>query len=219
MLKHFGNLIFLIARLTLRKPTRSLQEKLRFLTAEYKKDAKAKIPRVLIDAVILAEDRRFYAHGGVDLYAIARAFRNAVVKRRLSGASTLEQQLVRTVTRDHERSLQRKCREILLASVVHTVVPKSDVPGLYLSVAYFGWQMNGVLQAYRRLGIESRSMTQWQSAALVARLKYPEPAEPSPQRKALIETRTRHLLALLVRLKTTRNVAEGIDVNAADFDF
>lgn len=218
MLRGFGRLLSLIARLTLRKHVRSLQANLRFLIAEYEKEAKVSVPPVLVDMVILAEDRRFCAHGGVDLYSIVRAVRD-IFRGKLSGASTLEQQLVRTVTQEYERSFQRKWREILLACVVHTVVQKSDVPGLYLSVAYFGWRMNGLLQAYRRLGIRSDCMTRRQCAGLVARLKYPEPAEPSLQRKALIEMRTQYLLTLLTRANSSRSIVEEIGTDATDFNF
>jgi membrane peptidoglycan carboxypeptidase len=174
-----------------------LLEKIQSTYENYKKECKSTIPQVLISALLVAEDHRFYVHGGVDPLAILRAIWCSCYRRHLIGGSTIEQQLVRTLTGRKERSIKRKVKELALALCVSHYVPKSDVPGLYLSVAYFGWGMNGIRQAYGRLGIDHRSMTARQAAELVARLKYPEPASPTTDRLCQILWRRDYILARL----------------------
>jgi len=212
--------ISILAVCTMDDSSRIFQEKLRLIHTRYESLLKPLIPSVLIETLILAEDRRFHNHFGLDLRAIARAIWNSTLRGKISGGSTLEQQLARTITGHYERSLLRKLREILLASLIDGAVPKGDVPGLYLSVAYFGWCMNGIEQACRRLGIECSSMTQRQAASLVARLKYPEPEHPSPQKKKLIERRVKYLLEMC--RDSTRAIGSTevkVETNATHFDF
>jgi len=109
----------------------------------------------------------------------------------------IEQQLVRTLTMRYEISFLRKIREILLACMVYRVMPKSDIPGVYLSIAYFGWKMNGLLEACNLLGYDVNKITLEQSASLISRLKYPEPQKPSPHRLAQIYMRKKYIIKLL----------------------
>ena len=155
------------------------------------------LPPILISALVLGEDRRFYSHSGVDPIAIVSATWRLIRWGRISGASTIEQQLVRVLTGDRRRTLGRKAREITRACILDALCEKSEIAGMYMAVAYFGWQMNGVEEACRRMCIDLSTMTPRQAAGLVARLKYPEPRSLSPQREALIARRTEYLLALL----------------------
>ena len=147
-------------------------------------------------ALILAEDKRYFSHLGFDSIAVARAIWSLLFRRKLQGASTIEQQLVRTVTRRYEITVARKLREILLASVLSASFPKDQMARAYLSVAYFGWQMNGVRQACKRLSVDPMTATAVQAAQIIARLKYPEPDEASPKRLMQIQNRAHHILRL-----------------------
>ncbi len=173
--------------------SRCLAEKLDSAYAEYRSKYKLSIPQVLISALLVAEDHRFYAHRGVDPLAILRAIWHFVYRHRLIGGSTIEQQLVRTLIGRKERTLKRKVRELALALCVSQCVPKSDVPGLYMSVAYFGWRMNGICEAYARMGVNEHMMTFRQAAEIVARLKYPEPNRPNLIRATQIRTRAAYV--------------------------
>jgi membrane peptidoglycan carboxypeptidase len=146
--------------------------------------------------LICGEDHRFFSHVGFDLMAICRAIYRRITRGKLEGASTIEQQIVRVLTGQYERTIARKVREILLAVLVTRVVPKGDLPGIYLGVGYYGWRMNNFRQACRRLGLEARTMSLSEAAGLVARLKYPEPRLPSIRRSTQIARRVRHLLWL-----------------------
>ncbi len=174
-----------------------LFEKLNSAYENYRKECKSAIPQILVLALVVAEDHRFYLHGGVDPIAVLRAIWHSCCRQRLIGGSTIEQQLVRTLTGRKERTIKRKFKELALSLCVSGCVPKIDVPGLYLSVAYFGWRMNGVRQAYGQLGIDQRSITERQAAELVARLKYPEPSGPKVDRLRQILSRRDYILGRL----------------------
>lgn len=134
--------------------------------------------KILERALVCAEDRRFYCHTGFDPKGIARAAWIAVTRRGIQGASTIEQQLIRTLTRRRDLSLGRKATEILAAIWLSANFPKSDITNVYLRVAYYGWRMNGLEQARARLGM-SEPIAEDAAADLVACLRYPRPREPN----------------------------------------
>jgi penicillin-binding protein 1A len=152
------------------------------------------IPDHLIKLLITAEDRRFWGHGGVDVSSVGRAIYRIIVFRQMQGASTIEQQLVRTIIGDRRLSIQRKLHEVMLACVIGSFINKRELAILYLCCAYYGWKMNSLAQACHRLGFTLERLTCLDSAELVARLKYPEPQHPSFSRSALIANRVKYIL-------------------------
>ena len=157
--------------------------------------------------LISGEDHRFFRHGGIDPIAICRAVWRAIALGQREGASTIEMQIIRVVSQRFERTLRRKIRELALATLVAREIPKEGLPGLYLRIGYFGWRMNGFGDACRRLGLSPEALTPSQTAALVARLKYPQPRFASPDRWNRINTRAQHLLWLHSQHKDNRTYA------------
>ena len=153
-------------------------------------------PLVAQQLLISGEDHRHAWHPGFDLIAICRALWRRLACGSREGASTIEQQLVRTITGRYERTLRRKSKEILLATLVDASFQKDIVPAVYLSIAYYGWRMNGYRQACRRLGLRPSFLTLDEAATLVARLKYPEPRATPISRTFQIHRRSKHLLGL-----------------------
>jgi len=103
------------------------------------------IPLQLQQAVIAIEDRRFYKHWGIDLHRIAGAVAVNVVRGHYAqGASTLTQQLARSVYLTAHSSLIRKLREALTAVQLESCYTKSELLELYLNQVYFGAGMYGV---------------------------------------------------------------------------
>jgi penicillin-binding protein 1A len=99
----------------------------------------AALPAYVPKAFLAAEDRRFYQHGPVDFHAIARALgANLKAKRSVEGASTLTQQLARTLFLKREQSLKRKVQEAWLAMRLEQAMSKDQVLELYLNRTYFG---------------------------------------------------------------------------------
>ena len=148
----------------------------------------------LLNILLIAEDKRFWHHGGIDVVAILRAVYSIIIRRQIQGASTIEQQLTRTLTGYRDFSIRRKLREILLACVVGVFLSKREIAALYLCCAYYGWRMNSLEQACSRLGILASSMNPEQSAQLVTRLRYPEPRTPSITWQRLATARASYIL-------------------------
>jgi len=127
-------------------------------------------PAHVRDAMLAAEDRRFYRHVGVDPIAIVRAIGTNLWHRRVvSGASTLTMQLARTV-RPHPRTLWGKLREAGLALRIEASLSKDDILEQYLNRVVYGPGLRGYAaasQAYFGVAPESLSVAQ---AALVAGL-------------------------------------------------
>jgi hypothetical protein len=96
------------------------------------------IPKLLIDSIILIEDRRFFGHIGIDLLGILRAFITNVLNRKIvEGASTITQQLVRRITDQKKKHYRRKFGEVLLAIALERVLSKNEILELYLNTCYF----------------------------------------------------------------------------------
>lgn len=176
-----------------------------FLSTEKARLANEEIPGIFVELLISAEDHRFYSHNGVDLIAVIRAIYKTAFHRKIQGGSTISMQLVRVVTGSYERSLARKFQEIKLAIKLNRIISKSDIPKLYLSTAYFGWQMNGVHAACRKQNLDIRRVTTIEAAEIIARLKYPEPRYKSPERLDQIKRRARHILKRHEMLYAKRN--------------
>lgn len=146
--------------------------------------------------LISGEDHRHGHHPGYDLIAILRAIWKRLVGKSREGASTIEQQLVRVLTRHFERRIRRKLREIALASLVAENYPKHLLPRMYLRIGYYGAHMNGYAQACKRLKLDPVSLSLEDAAMLVARLKYPQPHVLPEGRRRQIQIRARHLISL-----------------------
>jgi len=110
----------------------------------------AQIPPALITALLTTEDRAFYEHSGIALRGIARAAIKNVLRGRLSeGASTLTQQLAKTLFLTPRKSLIRKLREAVLAMQLERRYTKDELLTLYLNQVYFGSGAYGVAAAAR----------------------------------------------------------------------
>ena len=154
--------------------------------------------RAMCRLLVLGEDHRIGWHPGVDPLALCRAAWRRWVLGRREGGSTVAMQLTRVLTGRLERTLRRKVQEIGLAMLVTRYVPLGELPALYLSVAYYGWRMNGFGDACRRLNIDPGRCTLGESAMVVARLKYPQPKVCSARRWDQIGRRADYLIGRLV---------------------
>jgi penicillin-binding protein 1C len=95
-------------------------------------------------AILAAEDRRFYFHGGVDPVAVVRAAVDDALERRVvSGASTLTMQLARLV-RPHPRTALGKLDEMTLALAIEAELPKRRILEEYMNRAPFGAGLRGI---------------------------------------------------------------------------
>ena len=104
---------------------------------------------VVVDALLSAEDRRFYDHGGVDPIGITRALVSNLRHSGTQGGSTLTQQLVKNEYLTNERSLWRKAREAVLSVKLERSEDKDQILERYLNTVYFGRGAYGIEAAAR----------------------------------------------------------------------
>ena len=105
-------------------------------------------PKVLKDAVIAAEDKRFYEHWGVDVLGVARALIGNVVAGGVqSGASTITQQVAKNFYLSNERTFSRKFNEALLAYKIEQSMSKDQILELYFNQIYLGQRAYGFAAA------------------------------------------------------------------------
>lgn len=152
------------------------------------------ISPTLVKFLIAAEDHRFSRHPGVDLISLCRAMWKTIARGKREGGSTIAMQLVRVITGCYERTIGRKITEIYFAVRLTRLLHESDIPKLYLTVAYFGWRMNGLKQASARLKINLSSVSVLDAANIIARLKYPEPSQLDETRLHKISERAKHII-------------------------
>ena len=105
----------------------------------------AKIPPVVRQAFIAAEDSNFYQHKGVDVLGIARAaLANFTAGTVVQGGSTITQQVVKSLLLSPEKSYERKLKEILLSLRLERQLTKDEILYLYLNLIYLGNGAYGV---------------------------------------------------------------------------
>jgi len=144
--------------------------------------------------LVAAEDRRFARHPGVDPIAAVRAvFQLAASGHIVSGASTLTMQAVRLL-KPHPRSLAGKLGEMAEALALERLMSKDRVLGLYLSLAPFGGNLEGVRSAsLAYFGKEPAQLSAAEAALLVAIPRSPERLRPDRHPEAARAARDRVL--------------------------
>ena len=159
-----------------------------------------------VDALLAYEDQRFYSHRGVDLTAIVRASRDAVQAGRVvSGASTITMQTARLLE-PRPRNLGSKLVEMIRAVQLETRLSKREILELYLTLAPYGGNLEGVRAAsWAYFGREPDELTLEQTAMLIALPQSPEARRPDLRPEAAILARGRVLDRLAVAgLASTR---------------
>ena len=105
------------------------------------------IPKVMKDAVLAAEDARFYDHGGVDFKGMLRAGLANLNKAKSQGASTITMQVARNVYLSSEKTLTRKIYEVLLTYKLEHLLSKDQIFEIYLNQIYLGNRAYGFAAA------------------------------------------------------------------------
>jgi penicillin-binding protein 1A len=130
-----------------------------------------RIPVLVRNAFLAAEDDSFYRHGGVDPISILRAFiNNAVAGGKVQGGSTITQQVVKSLLLTPKKSYERKLKEMILAMRLERQLSKDQILYLYLNNIYLGSGAYGVAaaaQEYFGKNVETLTLAE---AALLAGL-------------------------------------------------
>lgn len=141
----------------------------------------AQIPKSLTQAVIATEDARFFEHPGLDYVGMLRAAWTNIRHggRKVEGASTITQQLARSLFLSSERSYERKIRELILAYKMEAAAGKEQILETYLNQIYFGQGAYGVASAAQSyFGKKLSALTLAESAFLAGLPKSPSRFSP-----------------------------------------
>ena len=138
------------------------------------------LPQHVQDAVISAEDRRFWQHEGVDFLGLGRAiFVNLRKGRAVMGASTITQQLIKNLFLSSEQSAKRKIAEALLAFQLERNYSKHQILEMYLNLVFLGHNVYGVEAAAQiYYGKSARHLSIAEAALLAGIIRSPEYFSP-----------------------------------------
>ncbi|MBW3642992.1 MAG: transglycosylase domain-containing protein [Actinobacteria bacterium] len=151
----------------------------------------------LVNAVLAAEDRDFFAHPGIDLSAIARATWADVRGRPLQGGSTITQQYVKYTYVGAERTIIRKLKEATLAIKLERELDKEEILERYLNAIYFGRGAYGVQAASRSyFGKDVTALEIPEAAYLAGLIRAPEVADASRDARTADRRRASVLAAM-----------------------
>jgi penicillin-binding protein 1A len=171
------------------------------------------LPPYLIEAVVAIEDRRFYTHLGVDLVRLGRVVIDAVSGDRPAGASTITQQLARTLFLTMDRTAERKIQEAILAVWLELKYTKDDILEMYLNRVYFGAGAYGIDAAARvYFGKPAADVTLAEAAMLAGVLPRPSAYAPTANPAA---AKSRQLLVLQAMVDNGYISREEADLAAA----
>ncbi|MEO7774784.1 MAG: transglycosylase domain-containing protein, partial [Steroidobacteraceae bacterium] len=108
----------------------------------------AEIPEIMRQAMLAAEDDRFFRHHGIDWQGVLRALLvNLVSADKAQGASTITMQAARTLVLTQDKTLRRKLQEVFVTYRMERNFTKEEILATYLNVIYFGQRLYGVAAA------------------------------------------------------------------------
>jgi penicillin-binding protein 1A len=159
----------------------------------------SQLPRVLPEAAVAIEDRRFWTHWGIDLRGMLRA---AVVDlfrgHAAQGGSTITQQVAKNLFLTNARTFRRKVQELLLTLWLERHFTKTEILEIWLNRVYLGsgaWGMDAAARLY--FGVPATRVTLWQAAVLAGLPRAPSRFNPRADPQAAA-ARGREVLAAMV---------------------
>lgn len=170
------------------------------------------------------EDKRFYQHHGVDVQALGRASWQLLTHFRIvSGGSTLTMQVARLLDRQHDRSLATKWRQMVRALQLEFKLSKHDIFNIYLRLAPFGGNLEGVRAAsLAYFGKEPKRLSIAEAALLVALPQSPEARRPDRFRRVARIARDRVIeraitAGVISRSEGERAMAQAVPAARLEF--
>lgn len=157
-----------------------------------------KIPRHVILATLAAEDAEFYDHPGFSIKGIIRAAVKNWRGGKLSGGSTITQQLVKNALLTPERTIARKIKEIILAVEIEFTFPKDKILEMYLNEVGYGGTAYGIEEASQTyFGKEVDKLSLAEAAVLAGLPKSPSKYSPFSTSITTVKERQKEVLRLM----------------------
>ena len=139
----------------------------------------AEVPDVMKNAILAAEDERFYQHGGVDYLSVLRAAAANLTSGSQQGAGTITMQVARNFFLTREKTVTRKLREVLLAWKIEASLPKDEILQLYVNQIFLGQRAYGFAAASQiYFGKPLKDVTVAEAAMLAGLPKAPSTFNP-----------------------------------------
>jgi penicillin-binding protein 1A len=175
----------------------------------------SEIPQLLIKAILTTEDRSFYSHNGVCIRGIIRAiFKDIIAGKYVEGASTITQQLAKTLFLTHEKKITRKVKEAILAFQLERRYTKNEILTRYLNQVYFGSGAYGIKSAAKIYFAKNIQELTISECALIAGL----PKAPSWYSPLInINKATRRRNIVLKQMFDTQIISKSEYLNAKDY--
>jgi penicillin-binding protein 1C len=172
----------------------------------------ADVDPIYLRMLLAFEDRRFYAHMGIDPLGYVRiAFEVARHGRLVSGGSTLTMQAARLLDETHEKTARGKVRQMLRALQLEARLTKTEILNLYLRLAPFGGNVEGVRAAsLAYFGKEPRRLSYAEAALLVAL-----PQSPNTRRPDKFPQAARRARDKVLRHSVAQGILSNDDAQAA----
>ncbi len=149
-----------------------------------------KIPPILINAFISAEDKNFFNHRGYDLFGYFKAIISFLRDGKLRGASTITQQITKGFLLSGERTFERKIKEFILALRLENALTKNEILELYLNEVYLGENSYGVVAASNTyFAKDLNELTPGEAAFIASLPKSPDRYNPKVNIKNAVNRR------------------------------
>jgi penicillin-binding protein 1A len=159
-----------------------------------------KIPKILVEGFVATEDDKYWEHGGVNYWAMFRAFfANVRAGKKVQGASTITMQVVKNLLLTPEKTFKRKIQEIILARRLEKALSKEEIISLYMNQINFGNARYGVQEAARFYFGKDVSQLDVGECALLAGLPQ-APETYAPNKKKNYEAAKQRQIHVLNRL-------------------
>jgi penicillin-binding protein 1B len=199
-----------ISRLDTGQPIDSLELEPEILAGIYDRSAEERrvvkigeLPKILVQAVLAAEDRRFFQHHGIDVRGVLRALlANLRRGRVVQGGSTLTQQLIKNFFLTGQRTLERKVIEAMMAVLAEIHYSKMEILETYLNEIYLGQRgSRGIFGVWEGaqfyFGKEPKDLSIGQAAMLAGLIRAPGHLAPAKNPEAAEHRRDEVLRSML----------------------
>jgi monofunctional biosynthetic peptidoglycan transglycosylase len=169
-----------------------------------------KISKRVQQAIISSEDGKFYLHPGYDLEQLRDAINDSfVLKKKMRGASTITQQLVKNLYLSHDKTFGRKARELVMALMIEKHADKQKILETYLNIIEYGKDLYGIDKASHYYFNKSAGSLNAREAAFLAML-LPSPVKYSRsfKNKSLTPFAKRMIDSILLKMRQAGYISE-----------